>query len=57
MVDGCSFTDSMAMCVYMRETNNVTFTNNIVTKCSKYGLAGYQNTNLLNVSNNFFTDI
>jgi len=57
VVDGCSFTDSMAMCVYMRETNNVTFTNNIVTKCSKYGLAGYQNTNLLNVSNNFFTDI
>lgn len=41
----------------MKETKNVTFTNNIVTKCTKYGLAAYKATTLLNITSNFFTDI
>lgn len=41
----------------MKETKNVTFINNIVTKCTKYGLAAYDKTSLLNITHNFFTDI
>ena len=45
------------MCVYMKESRNVTFVNNTITKCTKYGIAAYDKTDLIRVKSNFLTDI